>query len=283
MRSRKYCFALVALAIAGLGGAAAYARADGGGPSPGISIGWDGIVAPNGKVRYVTLSSGRNTVVAVVSIHGGRVLRFGWLRGSYGVPLVAYDGSTGGLSHDGTTLVLGTQLLSARPAVSRFAIVDTKTFRLLRTVALPGMFSFDALSPDAKTLYLIQYVDERNYAHYLVRAYDLGAGKLLPQRIADKRELKEAMSGSPMRRVTSADGTWVYTLYQKPKAKPFIHALNAAHRFAVCIDLPWIGSQARLWQMQLALSANESKLALGRRGAAPTLVVDTKTFRVTRA
>ena len=187
------------------------------------------------------------------------MLRFGDIPGNFGVPLVAYDGSAGGLSHDSKTLILSGFTGPPTPkSVTRFAVLNTRNFRLRDVIALRGTFSLDALAPDASTLYLIQYTSTSNYNRYRVRAYDVGAGKLVAGAIVDKREPKEPMTGSPVTRVTNADGSWVYTLYSRAGDKPFIHALNAAHRFAVCIDLDaWRGSQNTIGQLRLSLSGRQ--------------------------
>ena len=280
MRSWSYRLLLVLAAAGALAGSAAYARADGG-PSPGISTGWDGILSVSGKYRYVAIASGRETAVAAIRVRTGRVVRYGWVKGSYGIPLVAYDGSAGGLSHDGKTLVLATQPYGdAAGNITRFATFDLKRFRPRQAVTLRGLYSYDALSPDASTLYLIQYTSGRNFNRYRVRAYDLRARRLLPGVIADKREAGEQMTGVPVTRATSTDGSWVYTLYQRPRAKPFVHALDAAHRAAVCIDLPWQGKQDEIMRMRLRLSPDERRLMIGRPGTTPALTIDTKSFTV---
>ena len=87
-------------------------------------------------------------------------------------------------------------------------------------------------------------------------------GKLLPGAIVDKREPKEPMTGQPMQRVESGDGAWVYTLYSRAEEAPFIHALDTAHRSAVCIDLAWHGSQRAAAQLRLALSSDGRRLVL---------------------
>jgi hypothetical protein len=89
------------------------ARADGG-PSPGVTLGWDGLVAPGGAVRYVALPAGASTTLAVISTRTGRVQNFILVPGHWGVPTVAFDGSTAGLARDGRTLVLGEQPRAAR-------------------------------------------------------------------------------------------------------------------------------------------------------------------------
>ncbi len=105
-------------------------------------------------------------------------------------------------------------------------------------VSLPRRFAYDALSPDGLTLYLIEHMaDPRHPGRYQVRAYDLGAGRLQPGFIADKRELDEPMAGYPLARAVTPDGAWVYTLYQGPE-HAFVHALAAADGYSLCIDLP---------------------------------------------
>ncbi len=268
--SRLTTFALVIAAAV-----VTCASADGGGPSPGVSFGADGV--SDGSLRYVTLPAGRRTVVQAVQLRGGRVVRFNSIPGSYGIPTVAFDGSTGGLSADGTTLVV----VSTRPDRSQFAVLDTGTLRARQTVTLKGTFSFDALSPDARTLYLIQHVTtpSSSSSRYYVRAYDLVLDRLLKKVIFDTREKWGLMSGSPITRVASAGGRWVYTLYTRPGGRPFVHALDAANRRAVCIDLPWRGSQAPVWRMKLKLTAGQSKLVVHGKNA-PRRVIDTRTFRV---
>lgn len=248
--------------VAATAWAAAAASGDGG-PAPGISYGWDGVAAPGGQIRYVAFPGARNSVLAVVRVNGGRVARFRWIRGTYGVPLVAYDGTAGGLSHDGKTLVLASEVreFSSR-TVTRFAVLGTRNLKLRTTVRLRGLFSYDALSPDGSTLYLIEHLPSQNYARYKVRAYDLAARRLLAGAIVDKREPDERMSGQPITRIGSVDGAWAYTLYRNDGGKPFIHALDTVDREAVCLDLPWRGSQDRLWQLQLRTSRDGTKLQL---------------------
>lgn len=270
----------IAFFAAGLAGAvlAAGALADGGGPSPGAVQGAAGVVAPSGAVRYVALPAGPRTAVAAVRVRGGEVLRSGALRGDWGVPVVTWDGTTGGVSADGRTLVLG-EPSSGLQAASRFAVLDTKSLRLRKVVVLRGAFSFDALSPDAATLYLIEHISQPDYSRYRVRAYDLAAGRLLRRAIADKRESETTMSGQPITRATNVDGGWVYTLYRNDGGVPFVHALDTRNRVAVCIDLPWRGSQDALWKLRMGLADDGRRLELRRRGGGLVTLVDTRTFR----
>src|SRR5438067_12031197 len=100
MRSFVCCVALLA---AGVG--ATTARADGL-PVLGIDVGGTGVVARSGDARYVTMPANGNTVVARVNPHSGRILGSTLVRGNFTIPAVAYDGSVGGLSAAGRTLVL---------------------------------------------------------------------------------------------------------------------------------------------------------------------------------
>lgn len=273
--------ALVPLVVlVALGAAAGGARSDGGGPSPGAVQGWDGVLAPSGQIRYVALWAGRQTVVAAVRVHGGRVVRSTAVRGTYGIPAVANDGKTGGLSADGKTLVLATYATIPGPkAVTRFAVLRTRTFRLQQIVTLRGSYSYDAISPDGSAMFLIEYLSlntASRQAHYRVRAFDLVAGKLLEGAITDRRERSEDMAGQPVTRAMSRDSTWAYTLYSKYVANGFVHALDTRHRAAVCIDLPWnVPGNVRM-----TLSADGRQLVLRQPAIGRLAVIDTKTFRV---
>lgn len=265
---------LAALALVSLSLVAGSAAA-GGGPSPGVGTGWDGVLAPGGALRYVALPSGSSTVVAAVRTRTGRVERWASVRGTYGVPLVAYDGSAGGVSHDGRTLVLSSFVGAPGPGVvTRFAILRTKRLKRERILTLDGSWSFDAISPKGRLLYAVEYLPGRA-GNYRVRALDLASGRLLPGSLADSKETRGEMRGSPMARATSPDGGWAYTLYAKPNGKGFVHALDTRHRKAVCVDLPWGGAG----RMALAMSTTGRSLVV-TRGSTRLGAIDTRTFVV---
>ena len=259
--------------------AIAGAAADGG-PGPGISIAGSGVTGPGGQLRYVTLPTATATVLEAIRTRDGAVLRWATIPGTFGIPLVAFDGSGGGLSRDLKTLVLasppGPPGLAMGPG-TRFAVVDTRTLKTRAVVDLPGGYSYDALSPDASTLYLIQYTSARNVNRYRVRAYDVVARRLLAGAIVDRRE-PGPMTGSPMTRATSLDGRWAYTLYSRPSGRPFVHALDTVGRRAVCIDLPWRDRKNAIWGVRLTLS--DGRLVLSRRGVGTLALVDLRTYGV---
>ena len=74
---------------------------------------------------------------------------------------VAYDGSPGGLSADGRTLVLTQPGVRFPQTTSGFTRLDTRRLKILDTVTLDGTFTFDALSPDGRQMYLIEYTSPR--------------------------------------------------------------------------------------------------------------------------
>jgi hypothetical protein len=239
-----------------------------------VVLGWNGVLARDGGVRFVALPAGARTVVAAIKPYGGQVARFAALRGSYGIPMVAFDGTTDGLSADGRTLVLAGVSTNPARQSSRFALLDVRRMRVRETFGLDGAFSFDALSPSGKTLFLVEHLGGRqDPTRYRVRAYDLATGRLLRRPVADKRLGTSVMRGIPASRTTSRDGRWAYTLYQGGD-HPFVHALDTARRVAVCIDLPHHATRAA------RLSLNGSRLlVLGQRGRT-VATIDAKTLRL---
>jgi hypothetical protein len=239
------------------------ARADGG-PSPGVSFDGKAIRDPTTGRTYATTLAGNGSVLTVRE--GGTVVRTRTFEPAYGIPLVTYGGAKGGLSRDGKTLVLG-QAPTGRTLAkeSTLLVLDAATLRTRHIIDLPGDFSFDALSPDGNRLYLIQHTSATDFERYRVRAYDLVHWRLRPGAIVDKTEPN--MSGSPVVRLDGPGGAWVYTLYLHQGAEPFVHALDAAHARARCLDVEWRGSQDLLRSSRLALRNHGRVLAvIGERG-----------------
>jgi hypothetical protein len=237
-----------------------------------------GIVSSDGSLRFLTLNAGANTVLAELQTKDGQMRNEKTLLGSYGVPMITYD-LAAGLSRDGRTLVVGNTGLGS---TSRFLVYDTRTLRMRDGFALKGSFAFDALSPDASRLYLVQHTlaADGDYAHYVVRAYDLRTNRLLPGRIADRTQKSWVMNGYPLERVTSADGRWVYTLYQNGgDGYPFVHALDTVRGVAHCIGLP-LENQNGIYNLVLSLHDGGRTLAVHWKSGRPWLAVDTATWRM---
>jgi hypothetical protein len=229
-------------------------------------------------IHYVTVFDGRGgTLLETIDVAHGAVFGGAAIRGSWGIPVIGNGHSAGqGLSRDGRTLVLSS---TAGPyaSPSKFLVGDPRRMGAARTIVLDGSFSFDALSPDASTMYLIQYASARTLSHYIVRAYDLRKNRLLPGKIADRSEDEKSMAGTPMTRTTSADGRWVYTLYQKPSGEPFVHALDTVGAAAYCIDLP---ENRGLYNIVLSLRNGGRTLAVHWRSGRPWLNVAVGTWKI---
>jgi hypothetical protein len=264
MKKSVLTFALAGLAVVAWVG---IASADGPqGPAPGVVSGGAGVSAPDGTTRYIAIPAGRDTIVEAVQTRGGRVVRWNVIPGTYGNPLVAWDGTTGGLSVDGKTLALASYSYAPPALKSRFAILATKTMGRRALVALPGIWSFDAMSPDASTLFLIQYRSNKPDSAYSVRAFDLRTRQLVPGAIVDRREDEASMRGSPVTRKTSADGRWAYTLYARQGEPPFVHALDTAKREAFCVDLPLRLTQQKQSLLRLRFAKGVLLEVLNPRG-----------------
>jgi hypothetical protein len=270
--------------LASLGTAASASAA--GAPTKGaLGYGADpytGVVDPEGGDRYTAIGMESGTFVQRINTGDGQIERSKLLKGQLTIPAVAYDGSPGGLSDDGDTLVLTEPGLIFPQPDSVFTVIDTDRLRVTDTVTLDGTWTYDALSPDGRWMYLIEYTSPRDITQYEVRRYDLERGRLDPKPIVDPEESSEEMYGSPMTRATSPDGRWAYTLYDGAH-HPFIHALDTERGAAVCIDLdPGSVPPRRLSRMTLDPSPDGSTLTVTDPTEGPVAIVDTKSFDVTQ-
>jgi hypothetical protein len=243
-------------------------------PTPYAQQGNPGVLSTDGTVRFVAYDApGSTTTLAAVQASDGSRLKSSTLPGSFGIPMLTYNGVAGGLSHDGKTLVLQSVGL---PPKTQFTVVGTDDLAVRDTITLNGLFGYDALSPDAKTLYLIQRKSSTDYDHYVVRAYDLASHTLLPGRVADRTQKSWVMQGRATARATTADGRWVYTLYQNPGGYPFVHALDTVKGVAHCVGLPWRATDPN------QLAVNSMRLSIQGRllKVGDYATIDRRTWRV---
>ena len=217
--------------------------------------------------RYATVPAGERTQLLRIDQHGGDVTGNRTIDGKFTIPLVALDGTSSGLSADGGTLALITPRTDFRfpRDNTRFQIVDLGAGGGMRPgerFTLRGDFSFDALSPDGGTMYLVEYLS-RDYNDYAVREYDLARGHLRsrPVLVAHEADPNE-MRGLPIARVTSPDGRYAYTLYNgggRPRDEAFIHVLDTVRGISHCLDLPNVDGRDA-WGAGLALSPDGGTL-----------------------
>jgi hypothetical protein len=245
----------------------ATAQADGP-PITSLDAGREGVVELGGGERFTAHPLATETVLTRSQTEGGRVIRASIQEGRWGVPVVANDGTSGGLSADGSTLVL-MRIAKAYPrANTAFAVVDTRQLAVRETIELDGEWGFDALSPDGRWLYLVEQLSARDRTRYAVRVYDLESDRLLPDPVVDPREPDEPMRGLPITRTTGPGGRWEYTLYAGGE-HPFIHALDTVRRTSLCLDLPHkVAHHRRIWALRLAVRNGRIAVLNGDRPVA---------------
>jgi hypothetical protein len=265
------------LAVAGLALAAGLASTA---LAAGPSLGTASFINAT-KLTYTTSISGNTTMLAVRPATGAETLRQVSIPGKWGIPRVTFNADVGGLSPNGRLLVLQTtDFGEPLRAKSGFVTVDTRKLAVVRTINLNGDYAYDAISPNGRTLYLIEHFSNTDVLRYRVRAFDLKTGKLLPQIIVDKREPNEPMSGVPSARVTTPDGRKVFTLYVSQE-HPFVHLLDTVARVAFCIDLPKTTDMRAIETAAMTLNKGGTKLTIvGTAGAGARHVIDVKTLKV---
>ena len=271
---RRRILLVLALAVGCVAWATTFAS--GAGPSPGLSGSNAGLT--NGNLRYLAQPAASTTYVQVVSREDSRVLRHMRIKGTWGIPLVAYDGTAEGLFPNGRTLLLAQSLYNGQTVrtTTKFTLVDTRKMKVIRRIQLKGAFTFDAVSRDERYLYLIEYMTPEDTTSYRVRAYDLRGGGLLAKIVSDKRSWATDMRGLPLSRVWTEG--WAYTLYGA-NARPFIHALDTHNVAAVCINLPWKTSPDRIFDYRVRVDGDGHLVVRGPNGRA-LAVIDRQSFKV---
>jgi hypothetical protein len=295
--SRLLVATLLAL-IAGTAVAAlcpASAAAAGGPILPVAADGTIGIESPDGGYRYVTLD-GDGSIVAKIDEGSGEVVAARPVRdpdgGYFGIPQVASDGSASGLSADGETLIL---IRSAGPInQAKLLVLGANKLRIQGRITLKGQYSFDAISPDGRTAYVVEYPRPFRYDRYRVLRLDLKTGRLAKRPIADedvgleeeeegKGSVAGEMRGTALSRVGSEDGRWAYTLYDGGGDVPFIHALDTVGDKAVCVFLPELQGLERreLAKMTLTGGPELGTISVLDRDGTTLALVDIADFSVT--
>jgi hypothetical protein len=195
-----------------------------------------GTPAPDWSSYYTVTQLSGSARLSAIDPASGRSLAQKTIPAGFALPSLG-QGPTAGLSPNGEWLTLTDNgRATTGTLVTSFLVGASSLSGSFKTVHLDGVFSFDALSNDGNSLYLIQRMGDPN--HYQVRLYDVAAGSLNPQVVSDKREPNEPMNGIRGDGVADPAGKNVYTVYIR-EAGPFIHALPLSGQpFAWCIDLP---------------------------------------------
>jgi hypothetical protein len=217
---------------------------------------------PDWGYLATTTISGAQTIVAEVGIGpagGGSTTK---VDGAWRLPTIGYDPTPVGLSADGSTLVLvdaGKGADAPDRTTTRFAIVPYPPGRAApQVLELPGALDYDTISPNGKLLYVVRHVGDAGSGSYEVHAVDLPSGVMQGPPIVDKRNIDETMAGWPIAQLRDAHGL-VLTLY-RGLDHPFVHALQSAEAWAICIDLPAGGDATSDLDWGLAASADGRSL-----------------------
>lgn len=245
-------------------------------PTAYAAQGGAGLTSPDGTLRFVAERASLETTQLVArTVRGGTTTMSRALDGSFGIPMLRNGLPALGMFRDGSRFVLQS---TQRAPTTTLQIIRTADLAVDRTIELDGAFSFDALSPDGKKLYLIQYQSADDVERYVVRLYDLAGGALVAGRVADATQKSWVMRGFVATRTESRDGRWVYTLYANPAGFPFVHALDTVNGTARCVGFAWKGQQAPLMGYRLAVKGG--KLLVQRPGGSVYRSIDRTTYSV---
>ena len=244
-----------------------------------------GVLSATGSQRFVAIPRMGSTLVERIAAGTGRLLGHTWIDGTYSVPGVSIFGDTSGISQAGNALVLIRPRVGFPQRETSMVVIDPNSLKVERRVALPGDFSFDAISPDGRTAFLIQYPDPRDRNHYRLRTLDLSSGRLAPGSLLPENEPDEEMRGMPLSRASGVDGRWQYTLYdggaiypsgKEPVGEPFVHAIDTVGQRTLCIDLEFVPRRA-LGRIDLRMSADGDAVEVFDPGAGVLGTIDTAT------
>lgn len=240
------------------------------------------------------VEEGRTTTLARTDREGGEIDRWWFLRGHWMTPAIAYDGSGGGLSADGGTLVLAAYRYAyPRPNrwTSRFAILDTgasqgfdeasrEILHPIKRIALEGDLKLAGVSPDGETIYLNRYLRPGYPAVHEVRALDVASGELQPT-VSDSGRPQRA-AGLPVTATSGREGRWAYTLYDGNGGAPSLQALDTETGRVAITPLPHLADEPDPFLLDMQLGSGGRKLLLSKPGTGPLLSIDTRTFAVRR-
>jgi len=278
-------FLLVALVAVLAGATTVHAKEMGTtGAAQGIVTQQDGT-----SYRYVTVNPQTKpalTIVERIDMSDGAIDRWWYLRGSYIIPAVAYDGSAGGLSANGRTLALVNFSRAYPPPLTRVALLDISVYlrhprqpgqrrpqHAIRHLNLHGYFAFQAISPNGSKLYLRHYrTHDRDSAYdrrsddFDLWVLDTNDGGLAPGALTASNSGRQ-LAGLPISGATSPDGRWAYALYDGDMRLPFLLALDTVTGRVLRVDLPGLERLRNPYLLKLRLDSAGRHLAVYPRSS----------------
>ncbi len=211
------------------------------------------------------------TRLLVADVAGGATRGVHYVDGAWSLPV-----PVGGAAPEGLAWNADRAVLASTDVPSRFVTLPLDTGTTHPTVidlSQDGAFTYDALSTDGTLLYLAQSTDATGHAVDKIRAYDIVRGSLNPDPVVDKGGGSEAMSGTPVARVRSQDGSAVYTVYEG-REHPFVHALLTDMQISVCVDLPGGAAMGATDGWTIAMSGNGRVLTATSERLGESFVMD---------
>jgi DNA-binding beta-propeller fold protein YncE len=189
----------------------------------------------------------------------GTTLNTMLLPGRYQLPPATITGMPGGTSPDGRWLVVESfdqSSPNSLPTATHMLLIDTTASKVMHRANLKGYFQFDAVSNDGERLYLIEYL---NGKEYYVRLYNVSASILDANIVVDKSDGNQAMAGIRLSGVASPDGHWLFSMYVRENESSFVHVLSLDGPFAFCVDLPGSGYANNPAEMHWSLAMDPAE------------------------
>jgi hypothetical protein len=247
--------------------------------------------APGWRTAFAVDQDGAgHTTVRTIDVRTGTTTGVVKLDGAWG-RVSDHPNGPSGLSPNARWLVLSER----RAAGTAFRIVDTggQSPSVPRSIELAGEFSFDAMSDDGESLYLVERLTGTNYR---VRVVDVRSGTLVPGAIIDQKQFATTadangvMSGTYTTAVAGPNGEWYFSVYQHPAKGPYIHALNTHVRIAQCIlDLPTFGKAGPIelakqpfWSLAVGQQGGLARLYAVNAALGQVALVDPYGIKVTK-
>jgi hypothetical protein len=170
------------------------------------------------------------------------------------------DLAIGAVSFDGTRVALtapsphGADPWIPRPRTTTDIVVANPTgIEGTERFHLQGNFVPEAFSSDDEYLFMIKYLPAADPVAYRVVSLELGEGDVYPV-VGRNKTWSPKMAGSRLQQVPSPRGDMLYTLYSSQPARyarghdpsqanaggpvAFVHTLNLADHWAICVGLP---------------------------------------------
>ena len=156
-----------------------------------------------------------------------------------------------------------------------------RSLKPARTISLHGDFSFDALSPGGRRLFLIQHAYAQNLARYAVRVSTCERPAGREGRGRQGRAQHGGLRHAPRDGARLALG--LHALQRGGNGGYFIHALDTVGVRAVCIDLPATTDPDALGRSHLVADPSGQRLDVVGADGKTLYSIDLRTFKVTKA